>query len=223
MPSLDDLARAFAAVSSFQLLIGLLLAVAIVMLIADWRVSLLALAGQYILVAILLSTLIPLQIAAVRMIAGGLVATMFYITARRVKGSRRQRSPSDPPVLEEPIRSGVFWMNMPFRIIALALVALSVIALSGQFVLLNAPTLFWVTGLWLAMGGLVTIALTRDALKLGMGLLFFTSGFGIIYLSIDSSLLVYGLLVVSDLVIALAVSHIASVPAQMEGRRRGEL
>jgi hypothetical protein len=223
MPSLDDLSRAFAAVSSFQLLIGLLLAVGVVMLIADWRVSLLALAGQYILVAILLSTLIPLQIAAVRMIAGGLVATMFYITARRVKGARRQRSPSDPPVLEEPIRSGVFWMNMPFRIIALALVALSVIALSGQFVLLNAPTLFWVTGLWLAMGGLVTIALTRDALKMGMGLLFFTSGFGIIYLSIDSSLLVYGLLVISDLVIALAVAHIASVPAQMEGRRRGEL
>lgn len=247
MPSLDDLARAFAAVTTFQLLLGLLVSVAVVMLFTDWRLSLLALAAQYILVAILLSTLIPLQIAAVRMIAGGLVATMFYITARRVKTRRRQRdrnydatsrtlldpnrrrqvvSPNEttsPPNLEEPIRSGVFWMNLPFRIIALALVALSVIALSGQFVLLNAPTLFWVTGLWLATGGLVTIALTRDALKLGMGLLFFTSGFGIIYLSIDNSLLVYGLLVVSDLVIALAISHIASVPAQAEGRRRGEL
>lgn len=222
MPSLDDLARAFAAVSTFQLLIGLLFSVAIVMLFADWRISLLALALQYIFVAILLSTLIPLQIAAVRMIAGGLVATMFYITARRVKTRRRrQRDPNDS-FFEEPLR-GVFWMNLPFRIIALALVALSVIALSGQFVVLNAPTLFWVTGLWLAMGGLVTIALTRDALKLGMGLLFFTSGFGIIYLSIDNSLLIYALLVVADLVIALAISHIASVPAQIEGRRRGEL
>ena len=114
-------------------------------------------------------------------------------------------------------------MNLPFRIIALALVVLSVIALSSQFVLLNAPVLFWVTGLWLAMGGLVTIALTRDALKLGMGLLFFTSGFGVIYLSIDNSLLIYALLVISDLVIALVVSHVASVPALNEGRRRGEL
>jgi hypothetical protein len=222
MPSLDDLTRAFAAVSTFQLLIGLLFSVAIVMLFTDWRISLLALAAQYILVAILLSTLIPLQIAAVRMIAGGLVATMFYITARRVKTRRRRQRPPDDSFFDEPLR-GEFWMNLPFRIIALALVALSVIALSGQFVLLNAPTLFWVTGLWLAMGGLVTIALTRDALKLGMGLLFFTSGFGIIYLSIDNSLLVYALLVVADLVIALAVSHIASVPAQVEGRRRGEL
>lgn len=222
MFSLDDLTRAFAAVSTFQLLLGLLLSVAVVMLVADWRISLFALAAQYFLVAILLSTLIPLQIAAVRMIAGGLVATMFYITARRVKVRRRQRAPNDPLRFDAPVRD-VFWMNLPFRIIALALVALSVIALSGQFVLLNAPTLFWVTGLWLTAGGLVTIALTRDALKLGTGLLFFTSGFGVIYLSVDNSLLIYTLLVISDLVIALAISHIASVPAQIEGRRRGEL
>lgn len=223
MPSLDDLARAFAAVSSTELLLGLLVSVAVVMLVSDWRVSLLALAGQYILVAILLSTLIPLQIAAVRMIAGGMVATMFYITARRVNARRRRQNRNNEPIefFDQPVR-GVFWMNLPFRIIALALVALSVIALSGQFVLLNAPTVFWVTGLWLAMGGLVTIALTRDALKLGMGLLFFTSGFGVIYLSIDNSLLIYALLVIADLVIALAVSHIATVPAQTEGRRRGE-
>lgn len=223
MPSLDDLTRAFASVTTFELVLGLLLTVAVVVLIADWRASLLALAVQYVVVAILLSTLIPLQIAAVRMIAGGLVAIMFYITARRVQRRRRgQRAPDEPLLIDEPTR-GVFWTNLPFRLIGLALVALSVVAMSGQFVLLNAPLLFWVTGLWLAGGGLLTIALTRDALKLGMGLLFFTSGFGIIYLSIDNSLLIYALLVIADLVIALAISHIASVPAQGMGRRHGEL
>jgi len=142
MPSLDDLARAFAAVTTFELVLGLLIVVAVVVLVADWRISLLALALQYILVAILLSTLIPLQIAAVRMIAGGLVATMFYITARRVQPRRRrQRAPDEPLLIDEPTR-GVFWTNLPFRVIGLALVALSVIALSGQFVLLNAPLLF---------------------------------------------------------------------------------
>jgi len=222
MPSLDDLARAFAAVTTVELVLGLLLAVALVVLVADWRVSLLALALQYILVAILLSTLIPLQIAAVRLIAGGLVALMFFITARRIRPRRRQRSPDDPLLIDEPTR-GVYWTNLPFRLIGLALVALSVISLSGQYVLLDSPLLFWVMGMWLAMGGLLTIALTRDALKLGMGLLFFTSGFGIVYLSIDNSLLIYALLVISDLVIALVVAHIATVPVQTEGRRRGEL
>lgn len=227
MPSLSDLARAFAAVSAFQQVFGLVLVVAIVVLVSDWRVSLLALAVQYVLVAILLSTLIPLQIAAVRMIAGGLVALMFYITARRTQPRRRkQRAQGETPPIEsvdDVLPRGVFWTNLPFRLIGLALVSLSVIVISSQFVLLNAPLLFWVTGLWLAAGGLLTVALTRDALKLGMGLLFFTSGFGIIYLSIDNSLLVYALLVISDLVIALAISHIASVPSSMEGRRHGEM
>ncbi|TAH49803.1 MAG: hypothetical protein EYC68_16380 [Chloroflexota bacterium] len=227
MPSLSDLARAFAAVSAFQQVFGLVLVVAVVVLVSDWRVSLLALAVQYVLVAILLSTLIPLQIATVRMIAGGLVALMFYITARRTQPRRRkQRAQGEAPPTEsvdDVLPRGVFWTNLPFRLIGLALVSLSVIVISSQFVLLNAPLLFWVTGLWLAAGGLLTVALTRDALKLGMGLLFFTSGFGIIYLSIDNSLLVYALLVISDLVIALAISHIASVPSSLEGRRHGEM
>jgi hypothetical protein len=157
------------------------------------------------------------------MIAGGLVALMFYITARRVQPGRSRRKRDQESAGKLDLRRGVFWTNLPFRLIGLALVALSVIGASEQFVLLNAPLLFWVTGLWLAGGGLLTIALTRDALKLGMGLLFFTSGFGIIYLSIDNSLVIYALLVMADLVIALVISHIASVPAQFEGKRRGEM
>ena len=224
MPSLNDLARAFALLSNLQVVLGLLLVVGVLVLVADWRFSLIALAGQYLLVAIVLSTLIPLPIAAVRMIAGGLVALMFYLTARRVqprRGGRRNRAAQGAGEFEVP--RAIFWTNLPCRMVGLALVAVGVVAIGDQFVLLNAPTVFWVTGLWLALGGLLAIALTRDALKLGMGLLFFTSGFGIIYLSIDTSLIIYALLVVADLVIALAISHIAIVPPQFEGKRRGEM
>lgn len=173
MPSLDDLARAFAAVSAIELLAGLFVSVLVVMLIPDWRLSLAALAAQYFFVAILLSALIPLQIAAVRLIAGCLVAVMFFVTARRADARPRRQSQARARIQwsDEPAR-GVFWMNLPFRMVAFVLVILSVIALSGQFVLLSAPTPFWVIGLWLALGGLMTIALTRDALKLGMSLLF---------------------------------------------------
>lgn len=223
MPSLNDLARAFALFGTYELELGLLIAVGIVVLVSDWRLSLVALALQYLFVAILLSTLIPLQIAAVRMIAGGLVALMFYITARRTQPGRRRGGGAQGSESGVLTPRAIFWTNLPFRFIGLALVVVSVIAASDQFVLLNAPLLFWVTGLWLTMGGLLTIALTRDALKLGMGLLFFTSGFGIIYLSIDNSLVIYALLVIADLVIALAVSHIASAPAHFQGKRRGEM
>ncbi|RIK17214.1 MAG: hypothetical protein DCC52_17010, partial [Chloroflexi bacterium] len=74
MPSLNDLASAFALLGTHELEFGLVIAVGVVVLVADWRIALVALAAQYLLVAVLLSTLIPLQIAAVRMIAGGLVA-----------------------------------------------------------------------------------------------------------------------------------------------------
>src|SRR5262245_13353582 len=150
MPSLSDLANAFAAITAFQQIFGLVLVVAIVVLLPDWRVSLAALAVQYLLVAVLLSTLIPLQIAAVRLIAGGLVATMFYLTARRTQpGRKRRRNQADSERIEiydESTPRGIYWANFPFRFIALALVALSVVVVSGQFVLLNAPLLFWATG-----------------------------------------------------------------------------
>jgi hypothetical protein len=157
---------------------------------------------------------------------------MFYITARRVhpgvsERARRRRDPREAAAARaaEPLAApgrGIFWMNLPFRLVALTLIAVSVITLANQVTLLNAPLLFWLAGLWLCAAGLLTIALTRDAIKLGMGLLFFTSGFGIIYLSIDTSLLIYALLTLSDIVIALAISHIASAPGTLEGRRRGE-
>ncbi len=223
MPSLNDLAGVFALLGAHDLEFGLMLAVGVVTLVADWRISLVALAAQYVLVAILLSTLIPLQIAAVRMIAGGLVAMMFYITARRVQPARRRQGQTPSPENKALAPRAIFWTNLPFRFVGLALVAVGVVAASDQIVLLNAPLLFWVTGLWLTMGGLLTIALTRDALRLGMGLLFFTSGFGIIYLSIDNSLVIYALLVMADLVIALAIAHIASAPAHFQGKRRGEM
>lgn len=221
MPSLNDLARVFAALSPSQILIGLAAAATIIVLVADWRLSLLSLAGQYILVAALLSTVIPLQIAVVRMIAGALVAMIFFLTARRARTQlRTQAQPDVDPSGGKG--DGVFWVSMPFRIVSLSLIAVSVVAISRQFTLLNAPLPFWVGGVWLCGAGLLVIALARDALKLGMGLLLFTSGFGVVYVSIDASLLIYALLVLSDLVIALAVSHIAIAPTYGQGSRRGE-
>ena len=102
------------------------------------------------------------------------------------------------------------------------MVAISVVTAGTQFPFPNAPLPFWVVSLWLSTIGLLLIAITRDTLKLGMGLLTFTAGFGILYLTIEPSLLFYGLLVILDLVLALSVAHLASVPVEVGARRRGE-
>jgi hypothetical protein len=228
MPSLSDVARFFSTLTIADILIGLTITCAILILLADWRMSLLALAVQYLLVTVLLSTIVQLEVALVRLIAGGLVAVILYITAVRVRAgwARRARVAGWKNVNEiaSLFEREPFIVGLPFRLIALVLIGVSVVTASNQFPFPNAPPLFWLVSLWLCSAGLLLIAISRDALKVGIGLLTFSSGFGALYLAIEPNLLFYGLLLISDLVVALAVAHLASAPvrATERGQRRGE-
>ncbi|MGB8643620.1 MAG: hypothetical protein WCF84_00140 [Anaerolineae bacterium] len=226
MPSLADVARFFATLTGADVVLGLLVTAAMLILVSDWRLSLLALAVQYLLVTVLLATIVQLQVAMVRLIAGGLVAVMLYITAQRVRRNwtRRARAAGwkNAGEIAALFEREPFIVSWPFRAIALALVAVSTLTVATQFPFPNAPLLFWFLSLWLCVIGLLLIIITREALKMGAGLLTFTTGFGILYLAIDSSLLFFGLLLISDLVIALAVSHLASVPVRSGAQRQGE-
>ena len=228
MPSLGDVARFFSTLTIADILLGLIVTGSILILVADWRISLGALAVQYLIVTVLLSTIVQLEVALVRLIAGGLVAVILYITAVRVRSRwmRRARIAGWKNVGEiaalferEP-----FIISWPFRLIALVLVGLTVVTACTQFAFPNAPLLFWLVCLWLCTIGLLLCAITRDALKVGVGILTFSAGFGALYLAIEPNLLFYGLLLISDLVVALAVAHLASAPvrASQPARRRGE-
>jgi hypothetical protein len=226
MISLSDLSRFFATLTAADVLIGVTVTGAILILISDWRLSLLAFAVQYLLITVLLSTLVQLEVATVRMIAGGLVALMLYISARRVRSRRIRQAlalgPKDRGPVGLPFDRDPFVIGLPFRFIAIVLVAVTVITVAAQLPFPNTPLLFWVVSLWLCSIGLLLIAITRDALKLGMGLLTFSAGFGILYLAIEPSLLFYGLLVILDLMLALSVAHLTIAPVRAEAHRRGE-
>jgi hypothetical protein len=226
MISLSDLAKFFATVTAFDVLLGVAVTGGILILIPDWRLSLLSLAVQYLLITVLLTTLVQLEVATVRMIAGGLVALIFYISARRIRSSLSHQASAlglkDVEEFSSPFNREPFIIGLPFRFIAFVLVAVVVITASAQFPFPNTPLLFWVVSLWLCSIGLLLVAITRDALKLGMGLLTFSGGFGILYLAIEPSLLFYGLLVILDLVLALCVAHLTSAQVRGGTRRRGE-
>lgn len=226
MISLDDLARIFATLTTADVLIGAAVTGAILILVPDWRLSLLAFTVQYLLIAVLLSTLIQLQVATVRLIAGGFVAVILYISARRVLSrnlrAARAMGLKDGNQVASPVQREPFIIGLPFRLVAVVMVAVSVITVGAQFPFPNAPLLFWVISLWMCSVGLLLVAITRNALKLGMGLLTFTAGFGILYVSIEPSLLFYGILVIMDLVLALAIAHLADTPVRVGAHRRGE-
>jgi hypothetical protein len=226
MVSLGDLARFLATLTAADVLIGATVTGSILVLISDWRLSLLAFAVQYILITALLSTLVPLEVATVRLIAGGLVALILYVSARRVRSrlirQARALGLKDTGELTSPFEREPFVIGLPFRFIAVGLVAVSVITAAAQFPFPNTPLLFWIVSLWFCSIGLLLVAITRDALKLGMGLLTFSAGFGILYLAIEPSLLFYGLLVILDLVLALSIAHLTNAPVRVGTRRRGE-
>lgn len=215
MPSLTDIARFFASLQTLEILGGLALTAALLVLLSDWRISLFALAIQYVFIAALLSTIVPLQIALIRVIAGALAASILYITARRndhlARRTRRAASAS------------AFLIGWHFRAVALVMVGVTVISLSNTTNLLNVPILFWLVALWLMGTGLLIIALTREVFKLGLGLMTFSAGFGALYLALDSTLAIFGALCFADLLIALTLAHLAGAPApQVKQRRRGE-
>ncbi len=131
MISLGDLARFFATLTAADILIGVAVTGAMLILISDWRMSLLAFTVQYLLITALLSTLVQLQVATVRLIAGGMVALMLYISARRIRAGwiRRGRAAgmANAGEIESLYGREPFVIGLPFRFITVVLVAVSVI------------------------------------------------------------------------------------------------
>jgi len=221
-----DLARFLGA----NVFIGLIVTAALIVLISDWRIALFALLAQYLLAALLLAGLVPLPMALVRVLSGAFAAAILYFTFRRAADNFRQalRDAEDDAarlVIARLYRLQVFVVGLPFRVFALALVALGIsgIASSMSFLSLSADILFG--GLWLIAAGVLVAILSRDVLRLGLGILLFTSGFAILETATESSLLVYGLLNISDLLLALVIANLAALPPEPGSlqRRRGEL
>lgn len=225
MPLLSDL-RFFAEV---DILVGLVFAAALIVLDADWRIALYALAAQYVLTTLLLSLIVQPSIALLHAISGALAATILYITFRRLTEERRTaftKVDGEPPAdwIARLYQPEVFVVGYPFRAVALAFVAVGIIGVASSMTFLElAPDVLF-GGVWLIAAGILVAILSRDVLRLGLGILLFTSGFAILESGTEGSLFLYGLLNISDLLLAVVVSHLATVTQQEGGpaRRRGE-
>lgn len=201
--------------SEINILIGLVFTAALIALIADWRLALYALAAQYLLSAVLLSQVLLTPVIIVRIFSGTLATLILYITLRRIKDQDKREFESNP---DEPhlraVRSHhreIFVVGFPFRLFALALVATGIIGISSSMTLLGLAPFVLFSGLWLITLGVLVAILSRDVPRLGLGILMFTNGFCILQTFAETSLFLYGLINISDLLIAVVVSHLAMV------------
>jgi hypothetical protein len=168
----------------------------------DWRWVLGALAVQYLLAFILITPSWPLELGAVKLVAGwmaGAILGMTRLNLSEIPSEDVRRLPTTPA----------------FLIISAALVILFVLgaapALAGWARQLSVNQAWG--GLLLIGMGLLQVGLSGTTFRSIIGLLTMLSGFEILYAAVESSLLVAALLGILNLGIALAGAYLLQTPA----------
>jgi hypothetical protein len=210
MPTLNEILARLAIVPTTTALLGLAITAGLLIAVPDWRASVLALVAQYILAGLLLTRVIRPEIALIKTLTGAMICVTLYVTARRVGWGRLP--------LEEGEEPPSWWllslmMGVPFRILA-ALMALALAYTAAlRMPLANVPLEVTLGSFTLCMLGVFGIALAREPLKGGIGLLTVITGFEMFYSSVEQSLAVVGFLGLVNFMIALAIAYLTTSQA----------
>ena len=195
-----------ATLSTAQLGVGLAITAAVVSIVIEWRLAMFSMLTQYLFLSLLLNTELPGGLAMVKLVAGYMGCLILYWTARQVE------------LALQTIPDGRAWfvtnraiypMGLPFRILTLLFVILVLMPLPEYLSFIAFPPAFLVPSLWLVTMGLLTIILTRDPLKTGMGLLTFQNGIELLYSLVDPGVVVIGLLGICTILVGLVASYLA--------------
>ena len=205
MPTLPEILNQLQFITQETALLGLFLTASIILVINDWRVLILTLLVQYILVGLVLSRLVRPDIAVLKIMIGAFICPILFLSARQVSVN----SPLIPGLNNNgPARRSLSPTGLVFRVFAALLMILVAITLSGMFVLPSLSVNLTIAVYWLILVGLVVLALTEDPLKVGLGLLTIFVGFDLFYTTLEKSLLITGLWGTVNLLVALAISYL---------------
>jgi len=213
LPPLNEVLDQLGFITHEVAIVGLFVSGALIVLLQDWRASLLALLGQYVLAGLVLSRLVLPEVALIKVLVGALICPMLYLAARQAGWGSGRNSAST--------QREVFPAGPAFRLLAVMLMALLAIALSQSYPL---PVISPEVGLgsyWLILNGLLILVLTEHPLKAGQGLLTAIIGFELLYSPIERSLAMVWLLAVVNLLLTLAIAYlvVARDAGPLEGNR----
>jgi len=190
------------------IVVGLLLVTSIGLLLSrDWRWSLGFLAAQYLGMFWLVTLHWPFGLASVKLVTGWMASATLGVT-RLGMSEREQADESAWP------------QGHPFRLFAAALVVILVIAATPQVEIMipgiSRPVI--VGGLLLTGMGLLHLGITAEILRITLGLLTVLAGFEILYATVETSILLAGLLAIVNLGLALAGAYLmtAAPPEEAE-------
>lgn len=214
MPDLDRLLGFLSGLPPRDIVIALGYVAAIMYVVYERRISLLALAVQYVLLALLLpdDPFRPIKFA--RMGLGVAVCAILYLSAGRVHGAstRQPDAESAEPVsgISSDGRSArLKSTGFVFRLLILALAALSVSGIWRMSPLGIVPAAIGPTFYGLTLVGLLMVITSLDPLRRGIGLLTLVSGFEAAYLFVESSLMAMALIGVMDILLAVCIAYLS--------------
>ncbi|HSG16786.1 MAG TPA: hypothetical protein VLE70_10765 [Anaerolineae bacterium] len=189
---------------------------ALILIVRDWRWSLLFLTAQYLVVGLLFADVLLPHLAFMKVLVGMFVCLILYITARQVNWGKLPEdvTPDEAVQLQKErfVRFGslVLPTDTPLRVFLALIICLAVWATAQRslYLLPAAPDHFHVAVFALIGLGLVTLSLTDEPLMAGLGLLTFLTGFELFYSALEQSVAMLGLLGAVNLAIALTIAYL---------------
>jgi len=160
-----------------------------ILMLQNFRLALAALAAQYLLIFLLITSVLPSSLALVKLLVGWMITALLVSEIRLIEKDWENRIALSGNLL----RGGV--------LILLWIVVYLVLPLIQLWIPVNQTVLLG--GMILLSGGLIQVGLSSQVLRVSLGLLTLFSGFEIIYAALEPSVLVSGLLVLVNIGIGL--------------------
>ena len=184
------------SLSTFAILLIMITSL-VILLSNNWRLILFSFSVQFLAVFILISLVWPIGLAAIKLVIGFL--------AVGVLGTTQVSREIFPITLETN------FSHRMFKAISAILIWIFVYYFSNQVMgLINTSQLLIRGSLVLLSMGILQIGISTHPARVIIGLFTFLSGFEILYASMESSVLVAGLLALVNLGLAIVGSYILS-------------
>lgn len=201
----------------------------IILVLQEWRLTLLAMLAHYLLAGLLFADVLLPHLAFVKLLTGLFVCLMLYLTARRVQQMSATTAGQPGLRLRAAPRLGR-WLpanTWAWRTLAALLVALLAIWLGQQpaFFLpgIREPLAHVNGAVFLLMGiGLLQMTLRRDTWQMSIGFFCALTGFELFYNHLEQSVGVLAAQAAITLAAALAVSYLAQAHCHWQKMHGGD-
>ncbi|MGD8585839.1 MAG: hypothetical protein PVH65_00100 [Chloroflexota bacterium] len=188
----------------------------LLLILRDWRWSLLFLAIQYLIVGLLFVDVLMPHLAFMNVLVGLFICLILYITARQVNWGKMPEDVTGAEAIqirnERFVRLGTLVLptDTPVRVFLALIICLAVWALAQRtgYLLPALPGHFHLAVLALVGLGLAMLSLTSEPLMAGLGLLTFLTGAELFYSALEQSVATLGLLSVANLIVSLVIAYL---------------